>query len=484
MAGVEKAFQRAMEAAPHVFGRIAFRKYSTPQETRRPINRGLFETEAVVLARCTETELGTLATRSHEVTELFGKKFFEDQEFSNSLLYATGKGWASNKRLEVIDKILRRCSMLEGIKLINFKAARDLDLPLASLTLFAGLNGSGKSTILQSLAALRQSYQVSQGRALQLGGPLVPLGQGKDVLSEGAEEKITLTVRESGTKFQWVCKVVLDANQLEFTESPSTVPQFALAPHFQYLQADRIAPRTLYPQANEQARQGKFLGVHGEFTADFLARNPEDPISLKRHASKEGAELDDILWAKVAPTHHLLDQVAGWLQQISPGARLRAEPLSQTDEVILQFQYVGQELGFESGYYRPTHVGFGLTYCLPIIVACLAAPAGALLLIENPEAHLHPHGQVKLGELLAICAADGVQILVETHSDHVLNGIRLAVKKGSLIADNVRLCYFTRDVTRGDCYVELPSVLPNGQLSNWPAGFFDQWELSLNALLD
>lgn len=97
---------------------------------------------------------------------------------------------------------------------------------------------------------------------------------------------------------------------------------------------------------------------------------------------------------------------------------------------------------------------------------------------------MHPQGQSKLGELLAICASDGVQVIVETHSDHVLNGIRLAVKKGNLKADEVRLCYFTRDVASGDCYVELPSVLPDGQLTNWPKGFFDQWEKSLDELLD
>jgi len=129
-------------------------------------------------------------------------------------------------------------------------------------------------------------------------------------------------------------------------------------------------------------------------------------------------------------------------------------------------------------------VGFGLTYSLPILVACLSAPVGALLLIENPEAHLHPQGQTKLGELLAICASDGVQVIVETHSDHVLNGIRLAVKKDLLAAADVQLCYFTRDVKTGDCYIESPSVLPDGQLTNWPKGFFDQWEKSLDALLD
>ncbi|WP_295583806.1 DUF3696 domain-containing protein [uncultured Lamprocystis sp.] len=378
--------------------------------------------------------------------------------------------------------------MLERIRLGNFKAARDLDLPLGSLTLLAGLNGSGKSTVLQALAAIRQSYTLGCSTGMRLGGPLVALGQGIDVLSEGAkEETVTVETLDTGGVQRWTYRVPgkePDASELELIDSPTTARGFAVTEHFQYLQADRIVPRTLYPQADQQARSIGMLGSHGEFTADFLARNGDQVVSERRRCSADSVALDAATWAKIAPTHRLLDQVNGWLQQISPGARSRAEALKRTDEVILQFQYVGQANGLDSSYYRPTHVGFGLTYSLPILVACLAAPPGALLLIENPEAHLHPQGQAKLGELLARCAADGVQIIVETHSDHVLNGIRLTVKRGLITAQDVRLCYFTRDVSTGDCYVELPSVLPNGQLSNWPEGFFDQWEKSLDALLD
>lgn len=102
---VEKAFLRALIAAPLVFGRMAFRKYSAPGEARRPINRGLFESETVALAHRTKEELETLAKRSKDVIEIFGKKFLENQDFRNALLYATGRGWASNKRLEIIDEI-------------------------------------------------------------------------------------------------------------------------------------------------------------------------------------------------------------------------------------------------------------------------------------------------------------------------------------------------------------------------------------------
>jgi len=194
--------------------------------------------------------------------------------------------------------------------------------------------------------------------------------------------------------------------------------------------------------------------------------------------------LTDFLLEKVAPTNGLLDQVAGWLQQLSPGARLKTIFLPGTDEVLLQFSYVGKELVSGSNLYRPTNVGFGLTYSLPIIVSCLAASEGALLLLENPEAHLHPRGQAALGELIARTASDGVQVIVETHSDHLINGIRLAVKRKLLKTEDVVLHFFSRTVETGEAFVQSPAVLENGRLSNWPAGFFDQWDKDIDALLD
>ena len=97
---------------------------------------------------------------------------------------------------------------------------------------------------------------------------------------------------------------------------------------------------------------------------------------------------------------------------------------------------------------------------------------------------MHPQGQLALGELLSLAAADGVQLIVETHSDHVLNGIRLATKRRLLSSDRVALHFFTRAHLTGDSEIESPALLEGGKLSNWPKGFFDQWEKSLDALLD
>lgn len=376
--------------------------------------------------------------------------------------------------------------MLERLLLENFKASRYVPTRLAPLTVLAGLNSSGKSTLLQALGVLRQSYDASGNtNGLSLSGQLVQLGKYGDLLTEGTEsDVVSVTVVEDGKEYQWVFGGSTDANQVPFTKIPLPQAGFVTTPHFQFLQADRIVPRTLYPQAPQTAQAMGFLGPRGEYTIDFLNSAVNQTVPTQRTFPRTGLGIGEELLNKVAPTDRLLDQVAGWLQQLSPGSTLISRLVIGTDEVVLQYRYEGRIREVSSNYYRPTNVGFGLTYSLPIIVACLAAPKGALILMENPEAHLHPQGQSALGELLSRCASDGVQIIVETHSDHLLNGVRLSVKKKIIDKGNVALHFFSRSVETGEVSVETPAIMDNGRLSNWPRGFFDQWDRDVDALLD
>lgn len=376
--------------------------------------------------------------------------------------------------------------MLERAHLENFKASRDVDIRLAPLTLLAGLNSSGKSTFLQAICALRQSYDFNgRTEGPSLSGDLVQLGKYGDLLSEGSlEDTVAVTIVESGTSYRWAIEGPPKLPRLRFVEEPESPPHFVTSSDFQFLQADRIVPQTLYPQAPQRARDTGFLGPRGEYTADFLSLADTRQVSEKRTFPRAGLGVNEALLSTVAPTFGLLDQVSGWLQQLSPGARLDARAITGTDEVLLQFRYAGRKQETTSNPYRTTNVGFGLTYSLPIIVACLAAPERSLLLLENPEAHLHPQGQAALGQLVALCANDGVQIIVETHSDHLLNGLRLAVKANLISAENVLLHFFTRDVETGEAFVQSPAIFKNGRLSNWPEGFFDQWDNEVDALLE
>ena len=145
---------------------------------------------------------------------------------------------------------------------------------------------------------------------------------------------------------------------------------------------------------------------------------------------------------------------------------------------LLNLQFRLSEIG---AWRRPVNIGYGLTYAFPILVAVLAAEQGHLVIIDSPEAHLHPYAQSQMGRLLAHFAAAGVQILVETHSDHMLNGVRLAVKDRALSISSVRLHFFTR-ASHDSHGVISPEIGPDGRISEWPDGFFDQAEKDLSIL--
>jgi predicted ATPase len=175
------------------------------------------------------------------------------------------------------------------------------------------------------------------------------------------------------------------------------------------------------------------------------------------------------------------------LGEVSPGVRINTESLTALSVARLSF---GFALGSATTRpLRPTSVGFGLSYTLPVVVALLATPPGGLVLIENPEAHLHPRGQMAMGELIARAASAGVQVLVETHSDHVLNGLRLAVKDGLVAHGDVALHFFRRTerqekgVARIRHVVDSPTLDADGRIDVWPEGFFDQYDLALGRLL-
>ena len=144
--------------------------------------------------------------------------------------------------------------------------------------------------------------------------------------------------------------------------------------------------------------------------------------------------------------------------------------------------------------FKPQNVGLGISYVLPVLVTLLTSWPGAIIIIENPEAHIHPRGQAKLGELIARAAAFGVQLFVETHSDHVINGVRVAVRDGILKPEDVNIAFFERRPHQvlgvdGEICTEIYSEINpirvdnNGMLSDYPKGFLDEWDNQLEELM-
>ena len=107
------------------------------------------------------------------------------------------------------------------------------------------------------------------------------------------------------------------------------------------------------------------------------------------------------------------------------------------------------------------------------------------MIIENPEAHIHPRGQAEMGRLIALAAASGMQLFVETHSDHIVNGIRVAVKEELIESKKVNISYFYRQTTETEqfCQIQNIQVDKNGELSDYPTDFMDEWNNQLLKLI-
>lgn len=384
--------------------------------------------------------------------------------------------------------------MLDALLLSNFKTFRELELPIGGLTLLTGLNSAGKSTVLQAFGVLRQSWDAGtltdeDAPGLLLDGEFVQLGTGRDVLTGGRAETssddvrrddtddITLGIRSAEWSPTWAARYEADADLLPLRPAPPpsapiTPGELRDIPLFgdglQYLKADRIFPAVSYPRSHQIAVRRGFLGTHGEHAANYLRHHRDEPVAR------------DALHHPTESSPRLIRQVEAWMGEICPGVSLETEDVARMDTVRLSYRF-GSGIS-ESSPYRPTNVGFGLTYTLPIVVACLIAQPGSLILLENPEAHLHPRGQTQIAFLAARAAAAGAQVVLETHSDHVLNAMRLAVKQGLLQPGAVALHYFRREA--GEVEVISPQVGPDGMLSEWPKGFFDEWDAALDALLD
>lgn len=374
--------------------------------------------------------------------------------------------------------------MLSSLTLKNFKPFENQSFSLKPLTLLTGLNSTGKSSVLQSLLLLRQSClqdDFLDRVGLVLNGDLVSIGTGQDALFKRAKEDlITLEIvinNDDNIKGTWMFDCDRQSDIMRLSPVMKLSPDLAIHgeiynsglfnDNFHYLKAERIAPRNYFQMSDFKVRQHQQIGTQGEFTAHFLAINEYKKIPHNR-LSHPSAQSDI-----------LKSQVEAWLGEISPGTRVDIELHSGMDVVNLQYSYE------DNNSYRSTNVGFGITYTLPIIVAILSASSDTLILLENPEAHLHPRGQSKMGELIALAASCGIQIILETHSDHVLNGIRKAVKYKKLEADKVQINYFERYLKKGQPTTEIitPRIYQSGGIDRWPDGFFDQAEKDLMDLL-
>lgn len=366
-------------------------------------------------------------------------------------------------------------TMIQQLRLINFKCFDDQTIRFGNLTFLSGMNGMGKSTVLQSLLVLRQSYHQGflPNRGLALNGELIRLGNASDVA--GDEKQLGFDMELSDESHaSWRFDYDRQADVLPLISEPADISFFPcslFSDDFQYIEAERTGPRRFFEVSNYKVKEHRQMGSKGEYAPCFLSIFGDEDIDNENVAHSEAASLK------------IKDQLEGWMQEIRPGTRIHFYEYPGMDMLNLNFSFSHENL--VSNQFRSTNVGFGITYTLPVILALISARKGALIMLENPEAHLHPRGQAKLGELISLTSSGGVQVVVETHSDHVLNGIRVAAYHNKISPKDIVLHFFENAVKDDEILIDVisPQIDRNGRIDRWPKGFFDVWDDYLEKLL-
>lgn len=340
--------------------------------------------------------------------------------------------------------------MLSQLRIQGFKCFDREELKLGSLTLFTGINSAGKSSALQALLLLMQQEEAGKS---PFNGKYVKLGMLKDVKNWITNPKeICVEGIYNGNR----CSIRIDME-----EQVRASGMDELRRDLVYLSAERIGVEDIYRQnlMNEYR-----IGIHGEYTFDYLSTERLNVLRDPEFAVEESGM-------------NLGNQVDYWLNYIM-GYFVTAERISGTE--IVRVSYRRGESG--SRELKPYHVGTGVSYVANVITAALSCKRGSIFVVENPEIHLHPGAQSRLLEFFCYLAGRGLQIIIETHSDHMFNGVRKHIKKKKITTEEVSIYFFTQDENHLSKPIAI-MVDENGVVKNQEKGLFDQFDDDLDELL-
>lgn len=371
--------------------------------------------------------------------------------------------------------------MIRQYKLHNFKNHSDTSLDLSGLTLLTGMNGAGKSSAIQSMLLLRDTVISShQLEKLYLKGDSFIVGQTKDAVNYNCRRDIERLgfefvidkdehyglyyrySRDAEATFLMLESMTADGDDL------MEIPLFT--DKFQYLSAFRCGPRSIYGSDKDLVDVHRQLSQklgQGEMTAYFLDKFGENPIAI------------DTLCYNSSVPNTLRQQTECWMSEISAGLQMKINQNGSYYEVL----YGTARKGRTPIYHSAINTGYGISYILSVVVAILSAQPGALILIENPEAHIHPSGQSALMRLVSKAVAGGVQVIIETHSDHIINGALVARKLNCFSNDSLVIYFFDRDEDNNSQAIKL-QIGQNGMIQNAPDRFFGQMNADLKVLFE
>ena len=412
-------------------------------------------------------------------------------------------------RLERIDGISK--IVVSGFKSIS----EECTFEIRPLTILAGANSSGKSSIMQPLLMLKQTLEAPYDPGpLLIDGPNAQFTSAAQFLSKligekGAEyfqlrietdESISVrTTFRKGASGIELSEMIRDRRletdqPLEVSFKSITLYPEMSAEKIKKLAEEKSMPKDLREDLDVVGRSRCFLHLESQdrhkvvdFTHDLalnivnsihlpgLRGNPERLYKLTSTGSKYPGTFENyvasIIHSWQETTDERLNTLADALHALGLTGHVGTKKIGDTriELQVGRLPYPGTD---ETDMVSIADVGFGVSQILPVLVALIVAEPGRLVYLEQPELHLHPRAQVALAQVLAEAAKRGVRVVAETHSSLLLLAVQTLVAEGILSPELVKLHWFTRS-ENGATKINTADLDEAGAYGDWPEDFDD-----------
>lgn len=403
------------------------------------------------------------------------------------------------------DELGEPTSGISAVAVEGFKSIRRrTEIAIRPLTILAGANSSGKSSMMQPLLLMKQTLEApSDPGVFLLDGPNVRFTSANQVVSrfgksEGKALSIqfrTISDRRLSLEYRRLQKggfdivAMSEANQiggghsLRIGNLRRGVDGFLVPVKERCLLASRFLPdepqqlglselgeRLSDPLAVTQVRRGLLSMIHvpamhgnPERTYRATAAGPDFPGTFEPYVAS-------IIHSWQHEKDRRLAKLGAALQRLGLTWTVEAARVDDTRFELRVGRLKKKTVSGARDLVSIADVGFGVSQCLPVLVALLVARENQLVYIEEPEMHLHPRAQVALAEVLADAANRGVRVVIETHSSLLLTGVQALVAEGKLKPDLVALHWFSLD-DKGETHVRSADLDEAGAFGDWPEDF-------------
>lgn len=324
--------------------------------------------------------------------------------------------------------------MIQELTISGLKNIKYEKMALKPLTLLTGLNSTGKSSVLQAILLINKA--TTKNGQLYLNHLLSSFSSLRNIYENAKVIKISLNIDDT----------IIDYNLSEETEEKTdNCAGLEIEKNLYYLSANRIGAENL---ANISPAIS--CGINGDYLLGTFEKEKSTPLPAS--LIKDESSLT------------LAAQLNYWLSYVLDlKIELKTE---KRNEQIVEVKYNSDNI---PGI-LPTQLGAGVSYLTKVLILCLRATSGNVIMVENPEIHLHPGAQARLGDFFAFIANAGIQLIIETHCDHLINKLQYLVYKKKFETEKV-VIYYKKGIT--DSFEKIQLNKEGRFDPEFPNGFFD-----------